>query len=503
MKRFKVLLIHANSTLDTLIPPNLAVINAVLKEAGHITKLFDTTFYKTRESTGDDARVKTLQVRETNFEELGIYLKKSDMYDDFIKMVDEFRPGLVGLSAVSLTYPFGIKFLRRLKDEDYTTPTIVGGIHATISPEEVLNEDCVDYICIGEGGYALAELCDALRDEKDTTKIKNIWGKQHGRFFKNELRPPADLDKIPFQDWSIFSEDRIYKPMAGKIRKTGCFELNRGCPYSCTYCCNIFWNKLYNNKNYRRRSVRRFIDEVKFMKEKYKLEYVYLASETFLSIDEKSFLEFVRLWKSEINLPFWCETRPETVNEERIKMLVDAGMSSINIGVESGSPEIREMLHRRMTNEQIINTFKIMKTTPLRIGVNVIIGFPDETRKQIFETVELVRKLDVSNIMIHVFNPYRGTTLYDLCVEKGYIPRSELGGDYRQDFVLEMPSISKEEIMGLQRTFAMYVKFPRSMWSDIELAEKDDMAFNRLSKMYREKFLSPYKQVDPDLQTKG
>ena len=134
MKEFKVLLIHANSTLDTLIPPNLSIMSAFLRDAGFQVKLFDTTFYKTRESTGDDARVNTLQVKETNFEDLGIYLNKTDMYDDFIKIVNEYNPDLVGLSAVSLTYPFGINFLRRLKEERRNIPTIVGGIHATISP---------------------------------------------------------------------------------------------------------------------------------------------------------------------------------------------------------------------------------------------------------------------------------------------------------------------------------------------------------------------------------
>ena len=95
--KFKVLLIHANSTLDTLIPPNLAVMSSTLKNAGYDVKLFDTTFYKTRESTGDDARVRTLQVKETNFDDLGIHLKKTDMYEDFLKTVEDYKPNLIGL----------------------------------------------------------------------------------------------------------------------------------------------------------------------------------------------------------------------------------------------------------------------------------------------------------------------------------------------------------------------------------------------------------------------
>ena len=141
---FKTLLIHANSTLDTLIPPSLAIMTAFLKKANFEVKLFDTTYYKTREKTGDDARVETLQVKETNFEDFGIYLHNTNMYDDFIKTVKEYKPDIVGLSAVSPTYPFGINFFKRLRKERDVTPTIVGGIHATVAPDSVIKEKCVD-----------------------------------------------------------------------------------------------------------------------------------------------------------------------------------------------------------------------------------------------------------------------------------------------------------------------------------------------------------------------
>lgn len=494
MENFKILLIHANSTLDTMIPPNLAIMNAFLKRAGIQVKLFDTTFYMTRKKTGDDARVNTLQVKETNFEDLGIYLYETDMYDDFIKTVREYNPDLIGLSAVSLTYPFGIKLLKKLRQERITTPTIVGGVHVTVSPNEVIAEDCVDYICVAEGEQALVELCEALRDNKETINIKNIWAKKNDQIFKNEIRPPIDINDLPFQDWSIFDERRIYKPMGGKIRRVGSFELDRGCPYSCSYCSNHFWNTIYKRKYYRKKDLRKFIDEVKHMKEKYNLEYVYLASETFLASSNERFKEFVRLWKEEINLPFWCQTRPETVTEERVKMLKDSGMHSIGIGLESGSPEIRKILNRLMTNKQIINAFEIFKKLDVRVGVNNIIGIPGETREHVFETIELNRIIDAKNIMTHIFNAYQGTPLYEECVKKGYLSPNQRGGDYRQDYVLNIPGLTKEEVLGLQRTFALYVKMPKERWLEIKRAEKFDeegnRIFEKLKKEYTEKYLN-------------
>ena len=94
--------------------------------------------------------------------------------------------------------------------------------------------------------------------------------------------------------------------------------------------------------------------------------------------------------------------------------------------------------------------------------------------------------------MIHVFNPYRGTSLYDISVEKGYITPDHMAGDYRADFTLNMPHIKKEEILGLQRTFALYVKFPREMWHEIKIAEKFDeegnKKFEELSSIYKKQY---------------
>ena len=187
-----------------MIPPNLAIISAFIKRANIDVKLFDTTFYKTRGKTGDDARVDTLQVKETNFEDLGIQLNEGDMHEDFMKVVEDYEPDLIGLSAVSLTYLMGIDLLKKLKKNDIKIPTIVGGIHATVSPEEVINEDCVNYICVGEGEQALVELCESLRDKKDTKGIKNIWAKKNGQIYRNELRLPIDINSLPFQKFHTF-----------------------------------------------------------------------------------------------------------------------------------------------------------------------------------------------------------------------------------------------------------------------------------------------------------
>jgi len=470
-RNFKILLVLANSPMDTLIPPNVSILSACLKRAGLQVRLFDTTFYPTREKTGDDARIETLQVKRTDFSEMGILMATTNMVEDFKAVVEEYQPDLIGLSAVESTYRIGLKLLRRLRPKKVLT--IVGGVHATMVPEEVIAEDCVDMVCIGEGDEALVELASKLYKNEDIRDIKNLWVKVDGKVYKNPVRPPVNLDELPFQDWSIYDLHRLMKPMGGKIRTTGCFELNRGCPYRCTFCCADSFHKLYNNRYYRERSVERFIAEIAYFKEHYDLQYIYVSAESFLVTSNERFMKFIRLYER-LNLPFWIETRPESLTTEKIRLLESVGCESISTGIESGDEKMRrELLNRHVSNDQILAAFEALRQfSNIRSCANNIIGFPDETREQIFKTIELNRQANPKNIMVHVFNPYRGTKLWKLCVEKGYVDRHSLAGDYRSDVLTNMPTLSSAEIRGLQRTFVLYARLPYERYPEIAECEK-------------------------------
>lgn len=488
----KVLLINANTPMDTLIPPNLAILSACLKEHKHDVKLFDTTFYPTRDYTGDDARVNTLQVKKTDFSQYGIYMKETDMYEDFVKMVKEYKPDIIGLSSPETTYVLGISLLKKVKDLPLIK--IVGGAHSLTSPDMVINEDCVDIVCIGEGFDAFPELCNMLEKRQDYTKIKGLWFKKNGKIIKNPHRDKgADLDKLPFQDWTIFAKERRWKPMGGKIRITGEIEFTRGCPFKCTYCCNELYNRMFPYRNYRERSVERFMQEAEYLKKEYNMEYIYVLAASFLNTSRDRLKKFFEEYKKRINLPFFCDIRTDSMTEEYARLLEDAGCEAIAIGIESGSPDFRKrMLNRVMTNEKIIKTFEILRNSKIRFCANNIIGFPGETREDIFETIELNRKTLAKNVMVHLFNPYHGTSLRDYCIKHDLIKQDYVAGDYRADAILDQPQLSREEVLGLQRTFVLYVKFPKERWPEIKIAEKFDekgnKKFEELKKEFTEKF---------------
>lgn len=494
----RILLVNCNTPMDNLIPAGISVISALLKSEGFQVQLFDTTFYKPAGVvTGDEARTRTLQVRPTDLEAVGIRPRPGPITEDLRKVVLEYEPDVIGFSIIECTYRLSLELARAISDYRPSALRVFGGVHATFAPLKLLAEDLIDVVCVGEGEYPMLELCRARRDGRDYARIPNLWVKTEGQLFMNPPRPPVNLDALPDQDWEIYERERFWKPMGGKIWVTGTFEMNRGCPYSCLYCVNDGLNRLYGPLGgyYREKSIPVLIREMKDKKQRYGLQFAYLVAESFLTTSRERLAQFKDLYPAEVGLPFWVEARPESIGRDKVRLLEACGCEGISVGVESGNAEFRRRyMSRGMTDEKIVRAFSILADFSLRVSANNVIGFPTETRELIFETVELNRRFPrVDGVMCSLYNPYHGTRLREIALEKGYIDRDTLAGDYRKETVMRMEHLTEAELLGLQRTFPLYVKFPRERWPEIRRAEaftpEGDRVWEELSAEYRDRFM--------------
>jgi len=491
-KDFKILLIYANLMLDNVIPLNISSLSASLKKGGFSVKLFDTTFYRTQSKSSDKAREETLQIRPFNYTDYGILLKSTDIYQDLREMTIEFQPDLIGLSVVEATCHQGLKLINSISD--FGIPVIVGGIHAIFSAEDIIQEKNIDMVCFGEGEKTLVDLAKALKDGKNYTLIKNLYVKKEGKIYRNSTDELLDLDKLPFKDFSIFEKERFFRPMAGKIYKMVPVEFSRGCPYSCTYCANEGLADMFQERGswYRMRSVDAIIEEIKNCINVYGVNYFYFVSESFLNVPKKRFYDFIEQY-SQIKIPFWFNTRLESITDEKLTMLEKINCHRISVGIESGNEYVRSnLLNRKVSNQTIIDKFEIIRNHKIPVSVNNIIGFPGETREQIFDTIELNRKVQADNFGAYIFTPYRGTSLRRLCVDRGYVSKGALVGNLHLESSMDTEVLTGEELRGLARTFVLYVKLPKSEWPKIKVAEKFDqegnIMFERLKKVYYENY---------------
>ncbi len=475
MKDFKVLLIYANTPMEPLVPLGLSCIYTTLIEAGFPTKIFDNTLYLPNDkSNSQAARATSMQVKQVDYTAVGLVGIEKDPTEDFVKMVNEFKPGLIALSCVELTYLKGLQLLEAVKHRNI--PTVIGGCFATFAPELCIKNELIDFVCTGEGELTIAELAEKLSKKQPVNDIAGLWAKEGETIYRSKQGELVDVNNMCIPKFDGFAPERIYRAMAGKIYRMVPIEISRGCPYQCTYCSAPMYQKTFQKLGrwLRYKTIDTIMKEIDYYVSEYDAEYFYMISETFLAMTPEERQEFYTRY-SKYNIPFWFNTRPETITEYDMKCLEAVGCHRISIGIESGNYQFRRtLLKRDYTNETVIKAIEIVKKTKIQVSVNNMLGFPDETREMVFDTIELNRQFHADSHSISIFQPFRGTELFNYAVKKGYWDPAKLCTDSFSVPVLNMPTMSKEEIKGLYRTFNLYLNMDKSMWSKIRDAERQD-----------------------------
>ena len=175
---------------------------------------------------------------------------------------------------MSYEAPFAASLGKLLRTDYPHIPFLAGGIHPTVAPEECL--DYADLVALGESEETVLEMAEHIEAGRDVKAIHNLVFKDDGVTVKNPLRPLIeDLDKIPFPGHfpahSYVYHQNTILPMDLKLfRKYTRYDgkayniiSSRGCPFSCSYCCNSFLSKLYGTKSIRKRSPQNVIQELR------------------------------------------------------------------------------------------------------------------------------------------------------------------------------------------------------------------------------------------------
>ena len=340
-----------------------------------------------------------------------------------LRRIASFRPDVILCSTTTYSWGQLAPLLKRAKEAFPHIPVVVGGIHPTVLPEQVLSEPYVDMICVGEGEGAILDLMDALRPGESPplarSDIPNIWSKDaDGAIVRNPLRPLVrDLDALPFPDKALFqahglSGDRAY------------VMTTRGCPFNCAYCFNHAYRALYgvSGRHYvRHRSPDDVVAELVSLRRRQRIRSVYFIDDTFVA-DKPRTLALLEAYRREVRLPFYCLVRADLVDNEIAAALKRAGCAYVAMGVESGSPRLRrEVLNRHVTNERLLEAARIIKRRRLKLITINMFCFPTETLDEMLETVSLNLRMSPHYVFTHIFYPYPGTRLCTMSSEMGLL----------------------------------------------------------------------------------
>ncbi len=401
----------------------LGILSSVLKKAGHTTELH--------------------------------YMFDEWDPEGFLTHIDRFGPNIIAYTSDSSQIRHVAKLVDLAKDRKVFQ--IAGGTHPSLYPQCIERMEALDAICLGEGEDALLELVNTLESGGDHTTIGGLWVKTaDGTIKQNPGRCfVQELDSIPDGDRDMFN----YQEVVDSDYDRATFMLSRGCPYQCNYCGSPAMGKLSEGKYVRFKSVKNGIAEIKDIVTRYKVRTIFFADDVF-TIDRKYVKAFCEEYKKEIGIPFEVTTRVESSNYDTFRNLADAGCTRVAMGIESGSEELRrKALNRKMSNKKILQAFTDARAAGLKTKSYNIVGFPHETEEMHMETVELNRQINPDSIVIYIFNPYPGTSLFNIAIKDGFLSPEFMDEDFisRTDTPLVMKDFSREDILRCYRNFVFNV----------------------------------------------
>jgi len=379
--------------------------------------------------------------------------------EDPLEAAEEFEPGIVGYSVTTGLQKHYLDLNGRIK-ERFDVFSVFGGPHPTFFPE-MIEDDGVDGICIGEGEGAMLDLAQALENGSLKPDIHNWWFKVNGEVVRNPVRPYIEnLDELPFPDRDLVYEQ--HQPTRhSKIKH---FFSGRGCPYDCSYCFNHALFEIYkgHGKRARKRSVDVVLAEINDVRDKYPLAFVVFLDDTF-TIRKDWMEEFSDEYPDQVGLPFFCNVRANLVTEELVGQLRDAGCVSVGMGIEAGNDRLRNMVLRRdMTKEQIVEACQMLRGAGISVMSTNMLGLPTGGLEDDLETLRLNVRCRPAFANAFIFQPYPRTQLGELARSEGLVEGTfdDISVSAWDSSVLRYPPEEKRQIENLQKLFAVTVEWP-------------------------------------------
>lgn len=380
---YKVSARAAADPYTSLLPIGLGYLNAMLRRAGH--------------------RSRIANLSSASWEETAAILASE-------------RPGIIGISVFTHNRRESLKLAELAKKLNPRCFTVLGGPHASHRSREILAANqAVDAVIEGEGEETFCELAACLvSTEGNLETVRGLVFRRAATIVRVPSRPPlADLDSLP-------GLATAYGNALGVDfrRQLEFIITSRGCPASCSFCSSPrFWGK-----SLRFRSPRAIVDEIRYIRDTYGLIYFSIRDDTFTA-DRQRVLEFCRLLVEERLPILWnCQSRVNAVDEEMLCWMKRAGCECVQFGVESGSPRVLEALGKRITPDQVRRAALAVRRAGINLSIYLISGAPGETEEDLEATLRLIDDIRPADGQVSPLVYYPGTALFSRAVQSGAVP---------------------------------------------------------------------------------
>jgi radical SAM superfamily enzyme YgiQ (UPF0313 family) len=338
-----------------------------------------------------------------------------------IRRAEGFAPDLLAFTVTTYLFHQTLSWVWALR-EALGVPTLLGGVHMGLYPQETISHRCIDYGCIGEAETFLPAFLRALADGSPLAEVRGLIWRDGERVVVNESAPLlADVDAAPFPARRLLPNDRYFS-FISQFHNFTPLITSRGCPFRCIFCEQ-------GGKTFRPRSPGNVGDEIEECRDVFKVREFDFFDSSF-TVDKRRVIGICDEIRRRGGRVAWAiRSRVDLVDDEMLRALRAAGCKRIYYGIESGDEDILRTLRKQTSLTRIREVIANTRRRGIDAFGYFLIGSPGETPATIERTVQFAKELNLDYAQFSKVTPMPGTELYQMLV-------AQTGRDYWREYVL-------------------------------------------------------------------
>jgi len=363
--------------------------------------------------------------------------------EDVERRLRSFNPDVVGITSVTPSIYEAYKVAEIAKKVREDCKVILGGPHATFMPRQTM-EECkyIDIIVRGEGEETIKELIKNIEKGTPLNEVKGITFREKNKIIDTEPRPfIKNIDDIPFPSRDLLPI-HLYKFNGVKYTT---MLTSRGCPFKCSFCSS---SRLFGGY-WRGRSPENVIEEMKIIYEEYGIKNIEFIDDTFTLNQERAEKICNEIIKQGWDISWGASSRVDTLSKKLVEKMKKAGCWIVYLGIESGSQEILNAIGKGITLEQVKKAVKILKDVGIQVLGSFIIGFIQDTKKTIKETIKFAKNLNLDYAQFSILTPYPGTPIFDYAKKNNMLLTENWSRYTAIEPIIKIKEVSEKEIKAL------------------------------------------------------
>lgn len=397
--------------------------------------------------------------------------------DELLRRIEIEKPTVIGISILfSFLFSDVVEICKEIKKR-FDIPIVVGGHHPTAMPNLTLSTQEIDYAIVAEAEVSIVYFMRAMRGEISIKEVPNLYYKENGEVFntldfsKAKVKGsdwgwfhPRDaniqikLDELPKPAWDLFPMEKYWdsgtRIGGGDVvrYRYAVMLASRGCPHVCFFCPSGLTS---GYKGYRIRSLDSVLDEIRWLKEVYKVEEIQFLDDNLFASKSNLKLLLNALIENFKGITFSSVggTEINKLDDEIIDLLQKANFSKVLLSVEAGDQDVQNsLIDKKVKLNRLPELLKKLKEKGIERRGQFMIGFPGETKEQIMKTIQLVRELDFDDFMISIATPMPGTPFYDQCVREDlFVDDYDLTDVRFAASKVKLPDVTPQELESIRR----------------------------------------------------